>query len=57
MVFGKMIKANDIAGSVTEEQTQMIRDFGMFGMQVPEEYEGMTLMGNLGPNDLDQTHI
>ena len=38
-----MIKANDIAGSVTEEQTQMIRDFGMFGMQVPEEYEGMAL--------------
>ena len=37
------MKANDIAGTVTEEQTQMIRDFGMFGMQVPEEYEGMAL--------------
>ena len=43
LIFGNITKANDIAGTVTEEQTQMIRDFGMFGMQVPEEYEGMAL--------------
>ena len=34
---------NDLNGFVKPEHLQLIKDFGMMGMQVPEEYEGLEL--------------
>ena len=34
---------NELREGVTDEQWQLIQDFGMMGMQVPEEYEGLAL--------------
>ena len=34
---------NDLTGTVKEEHVELMKEFGMMGMQVPEEYEGLGL--------------
>ena len=34
---------NDLTGTVKDEHVELMKEFGMMGMQVPEEYEGLGL--------------